>query len=222
MLAMVCFACSGEQPNDVAVTAAERSPDITYEEPGFLTKFYDSDNPYTKEVLDQLTDNARVRAELGRFKNQGYTLRPDGSFVSEGEDGSGRQMEMAVLSLGAASADARDAVYLFCYGGADPTAVVPAKLTLEDKSAAGYVKAGDGVWFGIAESAFGETVNVDDPSYAWNWRRWANCVGSGILAGTITCAFHCRWVPVIYVKCTTICSLGRAAAVALQCSIMEM
>jgi hypothetical protein len=204
------------------MTTPGRAPDITHEESGAITKFYDSDNPYTKEVLSKLTDNPMVRVELERFAAGGYTLGSPNSFVLEGDTNDGRHAELAVLSLGSTTSEDGDAVYLFCIGGADADVIAPVGLSFNDASAAPErEKIGDGVWIEAIEPA-GSVASRDDPGYTWNWRRWARCMGGELIGGTFLCAMQCRFIPAAYLKCTMICSAARAVGSLLECSFREL
>jgi hypothetical protein len=220
VVALLCVGCLGQER--VMVTEADPTPDIRHESDGMVTRFYDSDNPYTKEVIDRLIGDPRLRAELDRFGAMGYALSRENSFVTEGDTEDGRHTEMTVLSLGGASADERDAIYVFYVGG-KRVEILPIELRLEEpEDPVHFTVAGDGVWLAPIEPIEATMGTREDPAYNWNWRRWAKCVGGQILTGAVACSFGCRVAPIVYMKCLAICGGIRTFAGVLECSIQEL
>lgn len=223
LVAVVCFACNGVERHDAIVTVSERVPDLTNETRGMTTKFYDSQNPYTKEVLAKLAGNPVVQTEIMRFEEAGYTLSPSHSFVTEGDDNIGRHLEIAVLSLGNAS-DAKNAINLFCIGGGEANVVVPVRLSVDEviSKKEGYEKIADGVWMGVIESSSSRVDSDPELQKSFNWRRWARCVGGGVVAGAIGCAYGCRYAIIAFTQCWSVCTEATALVNILSCTFTEL
>jgi hypothetical protein len=189
------------------------------------TKFYDSSNPYTKEVLAKLGKNPAVQAELRRFGASGFVLSPTSSFVIEGDNRTGRHLEMAVLSLGNPAVP-QDAIYLFCVGGAAATEIGSVRLTLDPTVSRkdGYEKISDGVWMALVESPASLVDSNPRPQNSWNWKRWLKCLGDGVANGASQCTIVCSWIPYPpgYWKCVVVCTAVRTAATLIGCSIAEL
>jgi hypothetical protein len=204
------------------VTEADPTPDVTHESDGMVTRFYDSDNPYTKEVIDRLIGDPRLRAELDRFGAMGYALSRENSFVTESDTEGGQHTEMTVLSLGNASADGRDAIYVFYVGG-QRVEILPIELSFEEPGEPNkFAVAGDGVWLSPIEPLEAATGSREDPANNWNWRRWAKCVTGSIVTNVTACGLGCRFAPVVYLKCVAVCGGIRTIGSVLECSIQEL
>ncbi len=223
LVTLACFACNRGEQRDAIVAVSGRVPDLTHETPEMTTKFYDSQNSYTKEVLAKLAANPVVQAEIVRFGASGYVLSPSNSFVSEGDDNAGRHLEIAVLSLGNAS-DARNAINLFCMGGADANVVLPVRLSVDEaiSKKEGYERIADGVWMGLIESPSSRVDSGPELQKAVNWRRWARCGGGGVVAGAIGCGVGCRYVVVAFTQCWSVCTAAAAVTNILQCTFTEL
>lgn len=218
MIALLCVGCLGE--DRVMVTGTDRTPDMTYEAAGMVTRFYDSGNPYTREVIDRLIADSRVRTELDRFGEMGYTLSRENSFATEGDTEDGQHREMTVLSLG--SIAGKDAIYLFCLGG-KRIEILPVELALEEPEDPGqFTATGDNVWLKPIEPLAAAIGSREDPVHAWKWRRWAKCITGSLVSNATVCVLACRFAPVVYVKCALACSAIRMAASILECSIQEL
>jgi hypothetical protein len=204
------------------LTEADRTPDMTHEADGMVTRFYDSDNPHTQEMIGRLTRGPRVLTELNRFGAAGYALSAENSFVTEGDTKDGRHLEITVLSLGTASPDKHDAVYLFCVGGKH-FEILPIEVSLEEpEDPTQFTAAGEGVWMRSIEPLQVAAGSREGPAPAWNWRRWAKCVTGSIVTNTTTCALACRFAPVMYIKCAIACTAIRTLASIFECSIQEL
>jgi hypothetical protein len=218
MIALLCVGCLGQER--VMVTGTDRTPDMTHEAAGMVTRFYDSDNPYTREVIDRLIADPRVRTELNRFGEMGYALSRENSFVTEGDTEDGQHREMTVLSLG--SIDGEDAIYLFCLGG-KRIEILPVELRLEEpEDPVQFTATGDNVWLKPIEPLAAVAGSREDPAQIWNWRRFGKCVAGSIVSNATVCVLACRFVPVVYLKCAVACSVIRMAASILECSIQEL
>jgi hypothetical protein len=220
VIALLCIGCLGEER--VVMTETGPTPDMTHEADGAVTRFYDSDNPHTREVIGRLIRDRHVLAELNRFGAMGYALSVENSFVAAGDTEDGRHLELTVLSLGGGSAPERDAVYLFYLGG-KRVEILPIELRLEEpEDPAQFSGAGEGAWMRPIEPLHATAGLGEDPARAWNWRRWAKCVTGSIVADATTCAIACRFAPVVYLKCAIACSAIRALASIFECSIQEL
>lgn len=226
LVSLAAFACDERSTDRLAAPKPERVPDFTTEVDGMTIKFYGSENAYAVGVLSALAGHDRVRADLDRFALAGYELYRNYSFVTDGTR-DGRQLEIAVLSLGQPGMEDRDAVYLLCFGGADPFRVVPMRLSTQDLSGVEDAQdLGDGLWLEPIEPfepiggwvAYGDTTRT-----GWNWKRYIRCVGAGTYGGMITCAYQCRMLPPhMYLQCVAICTEGRALGSIIACAILEL
>ncbi len=218
MIALLCVGCLGQER--VMVTETDRTPDITHEADGMVTRFYDSDNPYTKEVIDRVTGDARVRAELNRFGAMGYALSPENSFVTEGDTEDGQHREITVLSLSRGSTD--DAVYVFYVGG-KRFEILPIELRLEEPEEPDtFAAAGGGVWLRPIEPLDARAGTREDPALSWSWRRFGKCLTGSFMSNATACALGCRFAPVVYLKCTLICTGIRTGVSVLECALQEL
>ena len=219
---LVCLGCS-ERSNEIASPVVKKTPDMTFEDSGVITRFYDAGNRYTQQVLADLAAKPEVRSEIERFQAMGYVLRPLHSFVTEGSAADGRHVEIAIFSLANGYPEDRDAVHLVCVSGPRGLHVVPVALAAEAPGTdTEYEPVGKDVWLGVIEPLRVPGTGDSGPAIEWNWRRFGRCAGAAALAGATSCLFSCRIVLAGYFKCVAVCSAGRALGGLVGCAFAEL
>lgn len=204
-------------------TAPDRAkvPDLRETVDEMEVSLFDSNNPYTAEVLSSLNGRSEVKREMNRFAPQGYRYDRETSFVNEGVLADGRHVQVSIINLKNEAAPDRDAVSLFCLSGPRHLTVVPVRLYFNAGAAdPGATRIGEGVWMSVVEP-IDALAGPEKAAFRWSWRRWFGCVGHDLMVASTGCAVGCRWANVAYLECLGICSGALAIAGLLGCTFQE-
>lgn len=205
-----------------------RSYDLRYDDGNVVADLYNAHNPRTRRTVSRSLTNQFVSVELERFNRAGYTLRTEHCLLVEGTTGEGRRertsIEILVLAVANPQYESREAVHLYCIGGAEAFAVVPIRVTSEDRGGVpGFDRLGEGPWFEVIEP-----IGPAGPSRTaarsarFDWRRWSRCVAGQIFGSAASCLLQCRWLPLSYPQCVAVCTGARSLGGTIACTIFEL
>jgi hypothetical protein len=222
-LVAACFSCT-DRGDTVTQPEAVRA-DIVREDAGVISSFYDSENPYTVQRVNEAGEQTVVRAAVGHFESLGYTAAPEYSFIAAGTDPDGRQVEITAVAMSHASETTpettTDAVYVFYVRGDEYETVVPLRVSFDDDPPdEGSHRIGDGVWLSLADESFGP----DELAAAarFHWSPWLRCVAERIAAGGASCAMSCRFTFNLYLHCLAKCTAGYAVYAFVYCAFIQL
>ena len=225
VLAVCVVACEKRDTLQAPVETSQKQGKLPDDDPKtgtLVTRFHRSTSRYARETVSRVAARGELRGRIEGFAAAGYELAAEHSFVvSATRTSDGREIEVTILSLANTRAPERDAIYIFHVRDGTRELFAPVRLSFEDGELA-YAKLADGVWLGaVRPEQFGRGT-VDPTTGYFSWGRYFECVGVAVASAALACGITCRFLPMAYIQCTTICFGQSVITAMVNCVLYQM